>query len=169
MILDKPKQKKPVRAKSKEKKKPRRVKSLEPKRRGKMPGYSLFNKDAASEEDELKTTTVIGEEDIFKADGAEKERTVEARLEIKKTPSENPGDDLFQYDLVIEVDPDTKDSMEVDVQGQVKGKNMDVHAHAKSEGEGVAGVRAGIQQGDERDEGEVELSISTTVTALPAR
>ena len=125
-----------------------------------MPGYSLFNKDAASEEDELKTTTVIGEEDIFKADGAEKERTVEARLEIKKTPSENPGDDLFQYDLVIEVDPDTKDSMEVDVQGQVKGKNMDVHARAKSEGEGVAGVRAGIQQGDERDEGEVELSIS---------
>ena len=133
---------------------------MEPEIRAKMLGYSLFKNDAASEEDELKTTTVIVEEDIFKTDGEEKERTVEARLEIKKTPSENPEDDLFQYDLIIEVDPDTKDSMEVDVQGQVKGKNMDVHAHAKSEGEGVAGVRAGIQQGDERDEGEVELSIS---------
>ena len=41
-----------------------------------MPGYSLFKEDAASDEDELKTTT---EEDIFKTDGAERERTVELR------------------------------------------------------------------------------------------
>ena len=147
-----------------QKKKPSRKirrKSLVHKKKTEIPEYSLFKKDASSdEEDGLKTTTIIVEEDIFKTDGEEKERTVEARLEIKKTPSENPEDDMFQYELVVGVDPDTKDSMEVDVQGQVKGKNMDVHAHAKSEGEGVAGVRAGIQQGDERDEGEVELSIS---------
>ena len=123
--------------------------------------YTLFRKDGDG--DDLAITTVVVEEEIFKSAGEEEERTVEARLEIKKIPSENPDDDIFKYDLLIDVDPDTKDSMEVEVQGEVEGKHMDVHATA--EGEGVADIRAGIKVGTEEATGEVELSVSDSTTS----
>jgi len=124
--------------------------------------YTLFRKDTDGDKADPITTVVV-EEEIFKSEGEEQERTVEARLEIKKVPSENPDDDMFMYDLLIDVDPDTKDSMEVEVQGEVEGKHMDVHATA--EGEGVADIRAGIQVGAEKATGEVELSVSDSTTS----
>jgi len=124
--------------------------------------YTLFRKDSDGDKADPITTVVV-EEEIFKSEGEDQERTVEARLEIKKVPSENPNDDTFMYDLLIDVDPDTKDSMEVEVQGEVEGKHMDVHATA--EGEGVADIRAGIQVGAEKATGEVELSVSDSTTS----
>ena len=123
--------------------------------------YTLFKKDPSDEEDLNKKTTIIIDEDIFKGDGDDEERTIEARLEIQKEPSQNPEeDDKFKYDLSIDVDPDLKDHLSVDVHGQVDGRTMNVVTRAATEGEGMADVRAQIQYGDDKDEDEVELMVS---------
>ena len=96
----------------------------------------------------------------------EEKRTVEARLRIQKQPSKKPGeDDKFNYELTIDVDPDLKDHMTVDVHGQVDGGNMDVITHAATEGEGKADVRAEIQYGDEEDKDSVKMSVSGDSTS----
>merc|ERR1719435_426475 len=105
-------------------------------------------------------TTIVIEKDIFKGSDAEnEERTVEAKLVIKKEPA-LPGDDFkLEYNLVVNVDPDEEDHMIVDVQGQVEGGEMAVSTHAATEGEGQANVEAEIQHGVKKDKGEVEIVV----------
>lgn len=89
--------------------------------------------------------------------------TVEARLEIQKEPSEHPGEeDKFNYGLFIDVDPDRKDNMTVDVHGHVDGGDMDVTTHAATEGVGKADVHAEIHYGDDEDQDSVEMSVFDT-------
>ena len=113
--------------------------------------------------DPKKTTVTINEE-IFKKFDDEEERTVEASLEIQKEPSLTGGEDKFNYQILIDVDPDEEDHMSVNVQGQVDGGDMDVTTHAATEGEGKADVRAGIRYGVDEDEDKVEMSVSEDST-----
>ena len=108
-------------------------------------------------------TRIIIEQHIFKEEGDEENRTVEARLEIQKEPSEHPGEeDKFNYGLFIDVDPDRKDHMTVDVHGHVDGGDMDVTTHAATEGVGKADVHAEIHYGDDEDQDSVEMSVFDT-------
>ena len=103
-------------------------------------------------------TRIIIEQHIFKEEGDEENRTVEARLEIQKEPSEHPGEeDKFNYGLFIDVDPDRKDHMTVDVHGHLDGGDMDV-----TEGVGKADVHAEIHYGDDEDQDSVEMSVFDT-------
>ena len=113
-------------------------------------------------------TRIIIEQHIFKEKGDEENRTVEARLEIQKEPSEHPGEeDKFNYGLFIDVDPDRKDNMTVDVHGHVNGGDMDVTTHAATEGVGKADVHAEIHYGDDEDQDSVEMSVFDTSASNP--
>jgi len=119
-------------------------------------------KSVLMKNEEPKDTTIIVEKDIFKGSDAEnEERTVEAKLVIKKEPA-LPGEEVkLEYDLIVNVDPDEEDNMIVNVQGQVEGGEMDVSTHAATEGEGQANVEAEIQHGAKKDKGEVEIVVSS--------
>jgi len=126
---------------------------------------SNANDESSSEESPLllkkeEPTTIIVEKDIFKGSDAEnEERTVEAKLVIKKEPA-LPGEEVkLEYDLIVNVDPDEEDHMIVNVQGQVEGGVMDVSTHAATEGEGQANVEAEIQHGAKKDKGELEIVV----------
>jgi len=130
------------------------------------PKYFLFYKDPDVADPNI--TTIIVDKEITKATEEEEERTVEARLEIKQ----EKDDGRLQYDLHIDVDPDTEMPMEVGVQGSVIDKHMNVFAEA--EGEGKAHIEAGIKVGNEEDTGKVELTVADasaadniTLTAKP--
>jgi len=114
--------------------------------------------------EEPKPTTVVIKEEIFKGSDTEnEERTVEAKLVIKKEPSLH-GEAVngnFEYNLIVDVDPDEDDNMIVDVQGQVEGGEMNVSTHAATQGEGQAEVEAEIKYGDKKDKGEVEIVVSS--------
>jgi len=119
-------------------------------------------KSVLLKKEEPKDTTIVIENDIFKGSDAEnEERTVEAKLVIKKEPA-LPGEEVkLEYDLIVNVDPDEEDNMIVNVQGQVEGGEMDVSTHAATEGEGQANVEAEIQHGAKKDKGEVEIVVSS--------
>merc|ERR1712142_984093 len=117
---------------------------------------SVVNK---SEDEEPKETTIVVKEEIFKgSDVEEEERTVSAKLVIQKEADE---EDKFNYDLVLDIDPDEDDHMSVDVHGQVEGGEMTVATHAATEGEGKADVVAEIQYGDGKDKDEVVMIVSS--------
>ena len=81
----------------------------------------------------------------------------------KKEPSEHPGEeDKFNYGLFIDVDPDRKDNMTVDVHGHVDGGDMNVTTHTATEGVGKADVHAEIHFGDDEDQDSVEMSVFDT-------
>ena len=112
-----------------------------------------------SEDEEPKETTIVVKEEIFKgSDVEEEERTVSAKLVIQKEADE---EDKFNYDLVLDIDPDEDDHMSVDVHGQVEGGEMTVATHAATDGEGKADVVAKIQYGDEKDKDEVVMIVSS--------
>jgi len=117
-------------------------------------------KSVLLKKEEPKDTIIIVEKDIFKGSDAEnEERTVEAKLVIKKETA-LPGEEVkLEYDLIVNVDPDEEDHMIVNVQGQVEGGEMDVSTHAATEGEGQANVEAEIQHGTKKDKGEVEIVV----------
>jgi len=132
-------------------KKSKTVKSLKEKK-----PVSVVTK---SEDEEPKETTIVVKEEIFKgSDVEEEERTVSAKLVIQKEADE---EDKFNYDLVLDIDPDEDDHMSVDVHGQVEGGEMTVATHAATEGEGKADVVAEIQYGDEKDKDEVVMIVSS--------
>jgi len=109
--------------------------------------------------EEPKETTIVVEEEIFKgSDVEEDEGTVEAKLIIKKKATE---ENKFNYDLILDIDPDEDDHMSVDVHGQVDGGEMTVATHAATEGEGKVDVVAEIQYGDKMDKDEVVMIVSS--------
>jgi len=112
--------------------------------------------------EEPKPINVVIEEKIFKGSDTEnEEKTVEAKLMIKKEPSLHgeAANGNFEYNLTVNVDPDEDDNMIVDVHGQVEGGEMNVSTYAATEGEGQAEVEAEIKYGDKKDKDEVEIAV----------
>jgi len=110
--------------------------------------------------EEPKPTTVVIEEEIFKGSDAEnEEKNVEAKLMMKKKPSLHGEAAKFEYNLIVDDDPDEDDNMIVGVHGQVEGGEMTVSTHAANEGEGQAEVEAEIKYGDKKDKGDVEIVV----------
>jgi len=108
--------------------------------------------------EEPKPTTVSIEEEIFKGSDAEnEEKNVEAKLMMKKEPSLHGEAANFEYNLIVDDDPDEDENMIVGVHGQVEGGEMTVSTHAANEGEGQAEVEAEIKYGDKKDKGDVEI------------
>jgi len=110
--------------------------------------------------EEPKPTTVVIEEEIFKGSDAEnEEKNVEAKLMMKKEPSLHGEAANFEYNLIVDDNPDEDDNMIVDVHSQVEGREMTVSTHAANEGEGQAEVETEIKYGDKKDKGDVEIVV----------
>ena len=92
-------------------------------------------------------------------DEKEEEGTVEANLVIKKEPTLPAEEVNFAYDQLVCDDLDDEDHRIADVHGQVEEGDMVVST--PTEGDDLVNLEADIQQGGEREEGEVGIVVSS--------